>query len=645
MLNHTLVQLAPQVTGKQSWPVMQPMSEMPFRVALVCMPFASAKIPSIQVGLMTAIAEQAGFETDAIYFNLDLAAQLSPHLYEALCEHRGHMTGEWLFANAAFGDQAPGGPDDFFLAFPDEVAWAKKVGKNQDFFLHLRQVVLPSFIEDCLNIIDWRRYEVVGFSSTFQQNVACLALASRLKRDFPSLKLVFGGANMEDDMGPEYARAFPFIDYVVSGEGDTLFPALLNSLASRQPPKHLPGLTSRNGHGLQPGGQAAPFTDLDASPVPNYNAYFERVDQLGLLDTYREDWALPVESSRGCWWGKKYHCTFCGLNGLGMSYRAKAPDRFLAEIAELAGKYQISSFEAVDNILDLKYLPAVFANIEQSKTDYRFFYEVKANLTRAQLQSLCRGGVRCLQPGIESMSSHVLQLMRKGCTMLQNVRLLKWCLYYNIRVGWNLLFGFPGETEEHCRRQLEVLKCITHLEPPKSAARIWLERFSPYYYDQERFPVTNVRPQASYSYVYPSHVDLNKIAYFFDYEMGDTVSADAHKPTQAFVAEWQKQWNSDQRHTVSYRSIGDSLLLDYFRGSEKNGTYKFSGPLALIYEFCVETAHSPRQVIEHLQQSPQGYDFTEQDVRDALDEYCLAQLMLTEDDKYFSLAIPSNPNW
>ena len=46
------------------------------------------------------------------------------------------------------------------------------------------------------------------------------------------------------------------------------------------------------------------------------------------------------------------------------------------------------------------------------------------------------------------LSTHVLKLMRKGTSMLQNLRLLKWCRYYGIEVAWNLIWGFPGETEE-----------------------------------------------------------------------------------------------------------------------------------------------------------------------------------------------------
>jgi ribosomal peptide maturation radical SAM protein 1 len=328
-----------------------------------------------------------------------------------------------------------------------------------------------------------------------------------------------------------------------------------------------------------------------------------------------------------------------------MTYRAKSPQRVLAELKALSQKYRITAFSAVDNILDLKYVEQLFGELERAKVDYRFFYEVKANLTRAQLQALYRGGVRSVQPGIESMSTHVLELMRKGCTMLQNVRFLKWCRYYNISTSWNLIHGFPGESDEDYRQELDVLKRISHLEPPGGSGRIWLERFSPYYTDGQKFPVRNRRPEPSYRYVYPETVDIDRVAYFFDYEMGDTVAANTHFETAAYVSEWQKTWHSDQRHTLSYRRTADGLLIDYHWGRERSGTYTLSGPLALMYELCGETMHTVERVVQYLRDLPEGYRIFADEVRDAMDEFCRGGLMLGEDGKYLSLAIPSNPNW
>lgn len=615
------------------------------RVALVCMPFCAADRPSIQIGLLTAIAEQAGFPVDAFHLNLELASRLTPSIYDALCAHRGRMTGEWLFSIAAFGEGVDSNDTAYYSAFPGEIVWAEKGGKDAAYLSSLRHEILPRFIEDCLEMIDWGRYHVIGFSSTFQQNVACLALARRIKECYPYVKTVFGGANMEGEMGSEYVRVFQYIDYVVVGEGDLVFPALLERIAAKQSPRDLQGVVWRTEWGIQSNGQAPPIRRMDALPVPNYDEYFERVHRLGLDKFSHYVWAIPFESSRGCWWGEKHHCTFCGLNGLGMDFRSKSPERVFTELSIMARKYRISFFEATDNILDMKYIKQFFTTIRQTKTDYQFFYEVKANLNREQIQTLYSGGVRSIQPGIESLSSHVLQLMRKGCTMLQNLRLLKWCRYYRIRIGWNLIWGFPGETEEDYRQELEILKLITHLEPPKGCGTIWMERFSPYFTDRELFPVHDLRPESSYSFAYPPQLSLKKAAYFFDHEMDGTVTDEIHCETREWVNEWKQRWASEAPDTLFYRRTRDALFIDDNRGANRRGSYAFYSLMADIYEFCSETMRTVPQVVEYLDAHSEADHFGDDHVREALDEYCRLGLMVSEESKYFSLALPVNPNW
>ncbi|MEA1647607.1 hypothetical protein UAJ10_01070 [Nitrospirillum sp. BR 11164] len=73
------------------------------------------------------------------------------------------------------------------------------------------------FIEHCFGQVDWSRYSVVGFSTSFQQTMASLALARRIKAAHPHILIVFGGANCSDEMGVELHRHYPFIDVVVGG--------------------------------------------------------------------------------------------------------------------------------------------------------------------------------------------------------------------------------------------------------------------------------------------------------------------------------------------------------------------------------------------------------------------------------------------
>ena len=610
------------------------------RVSLICMPFAAANRPSIQIGLLKAIIDQAGFNADTYHLNLELAAKLHLDNYSPLCEHRGHMTGEWLFSIAAFGEKINLNDNTYFAAFPDEVKWIESIGKNSNFFSQLRHDIIPSFIDECVTMVDWSYYDLIAFSSTFQQNVASLALASRIKEKFPEVKIAFGGANMEGGMGLEYARAFPFIDYVMVGEGDVLFPSLLNALALGKVPESIPGLIARSLDRLHGGGQAQPIHNLDSLPTPNYEEYFERAKRLGLTQFISP---LPFESSRGCWWGQKSHCTFCGLNGFNMTYRSKSTQRVLRELSEMAVKYRINTFEAVDNILDVKYVENLFSEIQATKTDYQFFYEIKANLNHNQIRSLYLGGVRAVQPGIESLNSHILKLMRKGSTMLLNVRLLKWCQYYGINVAWNLLWGFPGEKEEDYLNQLKVLKLISHLSPPTGCGRIWMERFSPYFVKKDEFPIKDLRPEKSYNFAYPLGVDLEKIAYFFDYTMEDTLPDSMHKETSQWIDLWKQNWGSNSQATLSYRRTLDALFIDDKRESEQGVSHAIYDSMALIYEYCGETMRSASQVFQHLEL--QGYCCSNNEVVEALNFFCQSGVMLSENGQYLSLALPANPNW
>ena len=87
-----------------------------------------------------------------------------------------------------------------------------------------------------------------------------------------------------------------------------------------------------------------------------------------------------------------------------------------------------------------------------------------------------------------------------------------------MRVDWNLLWGFPGEAEQDYEEQAAVMPHLFHLPPPSSAARIWLERFSPLFTDPGTSGFGRRAPERSYRYVYPGDVDLERVAYFFDYD-------------------------------------------------------------------------------------------------------------------------------
>jgi magnesium-protoporphyrin IX monomethyl ester (oxidative) cyclase len=115
------------------------------------------------------------------------------------------------------------------------------------------------------------------------------------------------------------------------------------------------------------------------------------------------------------------------------------------------------------------------------------FYEVKADLSESDLAVLADSGVKFVQPGIESLATSTLKLMKKGTTAFQNLRLLKLCSTYGIHPLWNLLVGFPGEGEDVYRRYVDLLPLIVHLQPPTGVYPVRFDRFSPYYNQRQSY--------------------------------------------------------------------------------------------------------------------------------------------------------------
>ena len=92
--------------------------------------------------------------------------------------------------------------------------------------------------------------------------------------------------------------------------------------------------------------------------------------------------------------------------------------------------------------------------------------------------------------------------MDKGVTPMQNIGCLKWSLYYHVMVSWNILLGFPGETNEDYQRQLDLIPSLLHLQPPEATGKFWLQRFSPYFTRPHEYGIRITGPGMAYEYVY-----------------------------------------------------------------------------------------------------------------------------------------------
>ena len=233
--------------------------------------------------------------------------------------------------------------------------------------------------------------------------------------------------------------------------------------------------------------------------------------------------------------------------------------------------------------------------------------------------------------------------------MLKNVRLLKWAAYFGIDVYWNLLWGFPGETEGDYADQLRLCQLITHLQPPGGDTRIWLQRFSPYFVNRERYPLSGVGPSAvtSSSIRHRSTSNGSPRRSTIGWATSWISARSSH--CLAFLRTWRERWQSDGRDAVSYLRVPDGILIDDQRSLRPGGaigTCRVEGVWADIYEACSESMRDVDQVVALLRATGAREQVPSPDsVLRALDTFCQRGLMVGENGSYLSLAIPRNHRW
>ena len=615
------------------------------RVALVNMPFSFSKYPSIQLGTLSALLKSKGVPVDCHHLNVRFAHKIGVPLYEMICEKRA-LFGEWLFSYLLFRDNPRRSeyPQTFKPVF-EQIA--RESGQPISFFEDMATRTAPQFLTSAMTSIDWGQYKIIGFTSTFDQNVASLTMAKLIKDLYPDVKIVFGGANFDGEMGLEYYRAFSFIDHVVVGEGEVTFPALVDHILNDSADAFPSGVTYRQEGEIRFQPNPALFTEFAQTGPPDYDDYYHLLAELGTGTSQGLDRILLYEGSRGCWWGEKHHCTFCGLNAQSMKFRAKSSEQVAREMAYLSSRYDTTRFRLVDNIIDMKYVENLFGTFAQDRRDLDVFIETKSNLQKHQIRLLAMGGVRCMQPGLESLSQPQLRAMDKGVTPMQNLVCLKWCFYYRVAVSWNILLGFPGETNDDYLRQIDLIPSLVHLQPPEGAGKFWLERFSPYHTRAHEYGIRIIGPGMAYEYVYDARqVDLAKIAYDFEYELDQwPVDPHVYQELVASVQEWQRRAASPDKPYLYYSKAFDYVTVYDGRSETAPTRERFDWPAASIIDICNEAPKSLEQIRNVLKERTDREALSTAELQESLSQLTDKRILYEERGKYFTLAIPENSHY
>ncbi len=641
-------------------------------ICLVSMPYNALEFPSISIGTLIASAKRAGLDARGVYAKFWFAEKVGLARYVALVKMgcANEILPEWTFSGTAFPEtEFPGFCHDH-EGFLDKMVNVKPglldfypdfLGKDND----IRQILVDArnianeFIDEAAQRVLDLNPRIVGCSSTFQQNCASLALLRKIKELDPAIVTMMGGANCEGALGRAVKRCFNWVDYVVSGEADELLPGLCCSLLENRGEldvKNLPfGVISSKNCDISEN-NSEPYTelvvDMDKTPYPDFDDYFKELETFKFKDNVFP--ILLMETSRGCWWGEKNICSFCSLNGERESYRAKSDKRALGEMEFLSNRYAITNFRMVDNVLSKGYFETLLPALS-SRNDsppYRFFYEVKPDLDRRQVEALSSAGIRWIQLGIESLHDKALKLLHKGGAAINNVAQLKYSMENGINASWSILCGMPAGLDEWNIEMAAWLPLIYHLQPPLGIGmfNIRFHRFSWYFNNWEEFAL-ELKTNWAYSSIYPlSDKDMRDIAYFFEddkYTRDEQFKGKGAQLLNELIKEWQgmMQWYSDKEKRINLSVTEEDNLsrIEDTRPCAVEKSTVLTGTEHLVYKTC----RQPRRINELATtiQNETGLSISAKELDKAINYILDRKLALSINGKLLSLALvePQRP--
>jgi radical SAM superfamily enzyme YgiQ (UPF0313 family) len=197
-------------------------------VALISTPWPLYSRPSIQLGSLKAFLHTRipDLKIDAFHFYLSVAEAIGYRLYHEISERT------WLAESVYTA-----------LLYPERIKQAEALfRKEAPVKAKLREINFRTLTRRVKTATDafigsqnWQTYGLLGFTISLCQLTSALYVIKRIKKKFPNLMIVVGGALTPGIAAPGILKSFPEVDVVVNGEGEIPLYHIIDHLR-RTPP-------------------------------------------------------------------------------------------------------------------------------------------------------------------------------------------------------------------------------------------------------------------------------------------------------------------------------------------------------------------------------------------------------------------------
>ncbi len=306
-------------------------------------------------------------------------------------------------------------------------------------------------LEDIARFVSLHHPAWVGLTAVTAQISTAHRIARIVKGASDQSKVVVGGVHAT--ALPDEVLVDPNIDYVIRGEGEESFFALLD----KRPLESIGGLSYRHDNKLASIAHNAigePVQDLDSLPPPAYHLIkFDLYKPA--VGAYRRLPAINMTMTRGCP-GK---CIFC--NSAETALRTRSAEHIVDEIQKLQSTYGVREVSFYDDTFTVyrQNVARMCSLIIERNIDLTWSCFARTDCVSPRLLGLMkRAGCHQILFGIESADPEILATIRKPINIEQTRKAVKMVQEAGIAVRAAFMFGNPGETVASMRRTIDFAK-------------------------------------------------------------------------------------------------------------------------------------------------------------------------------------------
>lgn len=320
----------------------------------------------------------------------------------------------------------------------------------RDVAVIIKEYTINHLLLDIVSDLYVEKPDVIGFACYIWNIEMTLKVVSLLKKVLPNVVIVLGGPEVSYDAASIFKEC-PCCNYIVLGEGEQVFPELLNALRQGITVPRCVGLMGRE-YALDKTETYAFVPDLNLLALPYEE---EEMDELA-------DKIIYYESSRGC----PFSCQYC-LSSATQGVRYRDTQQVFQDL-EFFVKHEVKQVKFVDRTFNANkkhYFP-ILKYIQQLHTKTNFHFEIAIELLDDDvidfLTDMPKGRIQ-FEIGVQSTHEPTLAIIeRHNCweDIVRKVTKLK--SYNNIHLHLDLIVGLPLESRKIFSQSFND---VYHLQP------------------------------------------------------------------------------------------------------------------------------------------------------------------------------------